>query len=91
MPQEQHDQNRTAAWGAIIITAGLILILIQLCAQLYFQYLIAKGAWTGANLPYPSYSYFSYIGLSVLLIGAGLMAVTLLARPERRRKPEGEK
>ena len=70
-------------WSAIIISAGLLLIFMQLGAQIAFDFKWAgeKGAGPGS----------SYIGLVVLLIGAALMAlISLSSRAHARREPPSD-
>jgi hypothetical protein len=54
--------NRLIWWGGLLAGAGLILIFLQLGAEVYYQRQIAKG----------------YAGLIVLAIGVGFLVIVLV-------------
>jgi hypothetical protein len=78
MSGNSNTEAKFMRWSAIIISAGLLLIFMQLAAQIAFDFKWAgeKGGGPGS----------SYIGLVVLLIGAALMALISLSSRARAHR-----
>lgn len=71
MRESQIIQHRLLRWSAIIVVVGLVLIFMQLAAQIAFDFMWPRERGGGPSS--------SYIGLVVLLIGAVLMALIALS------------
>jgi hypothetical protein len=76
--KERSPEGAIIFWSGIAISAGLVLIVLQLGFEAY--YIHSKGLRQFGSF---------YIGLIVLLIGAGLMAVAFVASRIHREKMGG--